>query len=317
MTSTPVAKPLKIDRLEISYRFESRNFFPVEFINDRLRDAVADNTARRLGFRSYPNSEKPSPRFAITLNVRPRRILVVETGIVEIGNGITCPYAKFEFNVQKLVVDDSSRASFHEAMFDLLPGGGYRELCENGYVLYAEFAADFESIDVTSIDAFSELTENGRWFPANSPRETISLGKNQGTREYSFTIYDKSKQERQKEGRLRRRQITRIEAKRRFNHTKIYRKIRLAELPTIENPFASLRIYESAKIAQALAASRHKNFLEAVQHRGIQEAFAGTRGSRRTSRFSLIEKCRVGWWAPESVWEGRDNAVREALELEQ
>lgn len=318
MTSNPVQRPLKIDRLELSYRFEPANFWPIGHIRAMLEDAIADSSARRVGVRRYPNSESPSERVAISLRVRPRRVLVVETGIVEDRNGDTRPYAKFEFNVQGLLVDESSRASFLLAMSDLLPGGGYRELCENGYVLYAEFAADFIGVDVAGLDAFSEEVEIGRWFPGSAQRETLSLGRESGVREYSFTIYNKTKQEREVEHRIRRRQITRIEAKRRFNHTKTYRKIRLGELASIENPFMTLRIYEAEKFQEVLAAARHQRFLDVAARDGVQNAFLGTRGDDRRRRLNLLEECRVQWWAPETVWgDGIDNAVREALELEQ
>jgi len=80
----------------------------------------------------------------------------------------------------------------------------------------------------------------------------------------------------------------------------------------------TLRIYEAEKFQEVLAAARHQRFSDVAARDGVQNAFLGTRGDDRRRRLNLLEECRVQWWAPETVWgDGIDNAVREALELEQ
>ncbi|MDA8259070.1 MAG: hypothetical protein M0Z99_26115 [Betaproteobacteria bacterium] len=200
-------------------------------------------------------------------------------------------------------------------MFDFMPGGGYRELCQDGYVLYAEFAADFSGLNVADYDAYSPRMVNGGWILPSGDLETINLDDGKRTREYAFTIYQKDQQEWEVHRHRRRRIILRAEAKRRFNHTPTYRKIRLAELPTIRNPFATLGIYERARLVEVFRAQGDRNFLEAAQRIGLQGAFAGTGGGNRARRERKLTLCHVDWWNPEQVWAGANDAVESALQL--
>lgn len=261
-----------------------------------------------------PSAAYSSQRISVPLFANPKIELCVETGITR-NRGNAWPYAKFEINVQRLSRNFIAREAFHLAMNDFMPGGGYQELCQDGYVLYAEFAADFSGLNVADYDAYSPHMVDGEWIHPSGNLETINLNDGKRTREYAFTIYQKDRQEWEVHRHRRRRVILRAEAKRRFNHTPTYRKIRLAQLPEIRNPFATLGIYERSSLVDVFRAARDRNFLEAAQRVGLQGAFAGTGGGNRARRERKLTSCHVDWWDPERVWAGASDAVETALQL--
>ncbi|MBK9522160.1 MAG: hypothetical protein IPO13_11225 [Rhodocyclaceae bacterium] len=311
-----IPRPLCIDRLELSYRFGANNLVAQGIVNDTMKMLVRVREARKLEPRRYPNCREPCERIAISLSRLPKRTLVVETG-KPFKNGSTWPYAKFEFNVQGLSRNDLARSSFHRAMNDLLPGGGYGELCEDGYVLYAEFAADFAGLNVAEFDAYSTQMKAGAWIKSPITRwlETINMNDGRSTRELAFTVYQKSLQERVVLHHWRRVLMLRIEAKRRFNHTKKHKHIRLAELPNIDNPFEGLGIYQRARFTNIFTSIRDQKFLDEIGHYGLQDTLSRTRGVDRARRERKLAACNEEWWNPAETWLGIDNAVLQAMNL--
>lgn len=276
----------------------------------------AHRLARHLKPRYYPNAE-PCKRIAIPLFRRPKLVLIVETGIPYI-NHIAYPYVKFEFNVQRLQCNDVARQAFHSAMNDLLPGGGYRELCQDGYVLYAEFAADFKNLAIANFDAYSPKMKEGEWFKSQASQqpETIYLTDGTKTRKHAFTIYQKSRQEREVLRHHRRREVLRVEAKRRFNHTPETQKIRLAKLSGITNPFEGLGIYDRTQLMEIFKSTRDRNFIAEAMRFGLQSTFAGMReGNDKDRRLRMLARCHIDWWNPAEVWSKREDAISEVLSL--
>lgn len=309
-----------MDKVAVSLRLGERNFDSLNIINDLLRLHVECGEAVRIGSRKYRNSRFPSSVFLVPLSHLPTRSslrLIVETGCATDWHGKYQPYAKFEFNVQRLAGDQEAKQRFQRVMLDLIPSGGYPVLLEDGYLLYAELSADFRGVSVESLDSFSPKMEESLYFYRNGILKTICLHDNKPGRIEAFCIYDKKLADREQRCRVRRGDLLRIEARRRFNRSPRYRTLKLHQLPTITNPFSDLRLYSRKRIDEIFTAARHERFISEVRGSGIQFALAGTRGADRERRIRMLEACRVDWWNPQHTWHGIHNAMTEALLLQQ
>jgi len=180
---------------------------------------------------------------------------------------------------------------------------------------FAKTAAAFSGLRVSNFDAYSTPMQKRRWIHPIGNLETINLNDGTSYREYAFTIYQKSQQEWDRYRHLRRGDVLRVEAKRRFNRTPRFREIHLAELPGIPNPFAALGIYNRARIDETFTAKNDRSFLDMAQHLGMQSAFEETGGANRERRERKLAACHVNWWNPQRAWRGRHEAVDTALQL--
>lgn len=308
---------LCLDKLAICCRFGADNFFPVQLIQTVMRDYARNRLASGQEPAGYANTRYPPLRCSVPLTTLPHTSLFIECGAAIDWNGINRPYAKFEFNVDRISRNEEARLRLHRVMRDFLPAGGYAELTEEGYVVYAEFACDIRGIEVATIDAFSPRMATGEWITSNaSPGPgTIYVRDGRQDRIEEFCIYDKKKSDFRRHCHLHRHTTLRIEARRRLNRTRTYREMRLTELGTINNPFESFAIYDRARIAQVLAADRHAGFLSSATRNGIQQAFAGTAGQDRARRLRMLDGCRLTWWSPQAAWADIHDAVSTALLL--
>lgn len=208
-----------IDRLELSYRFGKNTHFPVQVIDDllellRLRDDV---TVGKLKSGSHREGASYN-RCTISMKQYRGEKVTVETGTANNKWGIF-PYAKFSFNHARIFRHEGAMELFLSVMDDLLPGGGYQELIDEGNVLYAEYAIDFNFICMNEVDIFSPSMDRGDVYiiGADGNLETVSISNSkEKPRQLSFTVYDKKKQLRAKKAIIVRGGLVRIEAKRRF-----------------------------------------------------------------------------------------------------
>lgn len=316
MTLHVVAKALRMDKLAISLRLGERNFDSLNIINDLLRLYLEHGEAVRISSRRYRNTRFQSSVFLIPLSHRPTRSslrLVVETGCATDWHGKYQPYAKFEFNVQRLADDQDAKQRFQHVMLDLIPSGGYPVLLDDGYVLYTELSADFRGVRVESLDTFCPKMDESLYFYRDGALKTICLHDNKPGRIEAFCIYDKKLSDREQRCRVRRGDLLRIEARRRFNRSPRYRTLKLHQLPTIANPFSDLRLYSRERIDETFTAARHERFISEVRSSGVQHALAGTRGADRERRIRMLDTCRVDWWNPDDAWRDICNATTEAL----
>lgn len=240
--------------------------------------------------------------------------LYVEIGDVWIS-GSVYPYAKFEFNVSLLRRFAIARAFFHRTLNDILPTGGFRELVEDGFVLRAEFAADFTGAIMDEIDAFKDGIESSKVFSGHDGRRETMYLKTQLKAAPSFTIYDKKRQCAARTCFRLRREKLRLEAKVAFNQHPRRRHQKLPDLWTIPNPFSGLLILARSDLETVFAAERHQSFLAKARSGGIQSAFAGTRGSDRERRIRMLRHAAVPWWDPEQTWLAFRPAIEAAINL--
>lgn len=136
--------------------------------------------------------------------------LAPELGVATDRNGNRHPYAKFSFNVNRLAANEEARERFKLVLNDLIPPGGYSVLLEEGYVLYAEFSADFRG-QAESIDAYCPTLDQSLYFSATKlSRLSIFMTTDVGRPE-AFCIYDKKLADREQHSRIRRGPLLRIE----------------------------------------------------------------------------------------------------------
>lgn len=315
MTLQVVGKELIMDRVEVCLRLGKNNFVDLNIAQDVLQQYIHHDEAKHLQPRWYRNNSHPSQVVQIPLSNDWRHCLTVESGSAIDRNRIFRPYVKFVFNVRHLAANESVRNRFNSVMIDVIGSGGYPVLLQDGYVLYAEFAADFRGVGIESLDAHCPTLDQGRYFVRDGVIKTINLHDGRPGRPEAFCAYDKKQADWELRKHLRRGPLVRIEAKRRFNRTPTYRKLRLYELHRIPNPFASLRIYHRERIEQVFTAARHQGFLADVRRGGVQDALAKICGADRARRERMLENCRVDWWNPEQAWAGRFDAVGLALQL--
>lgn len=303
---------LSIDKLALSYRFGEGNAFPLQIIGDVMEDYIRDGRATRNQPGRYLNNcGRPATRSTVRLTTFPRATLFVEYGVAFGRDRKRHPYAKFEFNANRIATREATRDAFIRVMDDLLPAGGYSELIEEGKVLYAEFACDIPGVDVATLDAYSPQMRRGVWIKD----ETLYLTDGRAKRETEVCIYNKKLSDWKRHHHLRRRPMARIEAKRTFNNNRHLRELSLPELARIDNPFESLILYDRALIPQIFTAKRHASFLVKATPHGVQHAFAGTRGADRERRLRMLEECRLPQWRPDEVWGQVEEAIALACNL--
>ena len=306
-----------MDKIEVCLRLGENNFDALHIIQDTLSLYVERNEAFYLKPRHYGNIRYSlvvqipllPPDYPLSYN------LIVESGSARDWHGSSRPYAKFCFNVEGLSTNERACRRFLEILQDIIPSGGYADLLEDGYVVYAEFSADFRGVEVESLDAYCPSLNQSLYNFRDGVRKTINLHDERPGRPEAFCIYDKKRADREQHHRIRRGPLVRIEAKRRFNRTPNYRELHLNELHRIRNPFESLRIYDRNRIEQTFTAARHRNFLEQFQREGVQAALTGTRGADRDRRERMLDTCKVDWWNPEQAWAGKNNAILKGLLL--
>lgn len=315
MTLQVIGKELIMDRVEVCLRLGENNFVSLNIVQDILGQYIHHDEATHLQPRWYPNNQHPSQVVQIPLSNDGRHCLTVESGTAIDRNKAFRPYVKFVFNVKNLAINETARSRFNSVMADVIPSGGYQVLLHEGYVLYAEFSADFRGVGIESLDAYCPTLDQGRYFIRDGIIKTINLHDSRPGRPEAFCAYDKKQADWELRKHLRRGPLVRIEAKRRLNRTPTYRQLRLCEVHGIPNPFASLRIYDRKRIEQVFTAARHKGFLADVRRGGVQDALAKTRGADRDRRERMLENCRADWWNPEQAWAGRFDAVNLALQL--
>lgn len=313
MTYHVIAKDLRMDKLAVCLRLGDRNFDALHIINDLLGLFIERGEGMRLKSRRYQNTRYPSSVVQIPLCPNNSTKLIVESGCATDWNGIPRPYAKFEFNAQRLAIDYSAKNRFLSTLLDLIPSGGYPVLLEDGYLLQAELSADFRGIAIESLDAYSPRMEQGLYFYRGGALKTISLHDGKLGRPEAFCIYDKKLADKEQRHHIRHGPLLRVEARRRFNRTARYRTLKFHELPNIENPFADLCIYERSRIDEMFTAARHQRFLSAIHSSGVQAALSGTRGADRERRLRMLECCKASWWNPQRAWDGIYSAVTEGL----
>ena len=304
-----------MDKIEICLRLGRNNFDALNIVQDVLNQYIGRGEATHLKPRWYRNNRIPSKVVQIPLSTDRPQYLIVESGSAMDWHGGSRPYVKFVLNVQRLAANTEARRRFQEVLLDLIPSGGYPVLLEEGYVLYAEFSADFRGVEISTLDAYCPTLTDVRYFSRDGVTKTINLHDKRPGRPEAFCAYDKKQADWDQHRHLRRGPILRIEAKRRLNRTPTYREIRLGELHHISNPFAGLKIYERARIDGAFTAARHQTFLAHVQRAGVQAALAGTRGADRGRRERMLEACRADWWDAEQAWARARDAVVTAVQL--
>jgi len=301
---------LLIDKFEMSLRLGENNFVTLRFFEDILRDYVQRGEALYGGRIKYSNNRRGSKLHTIYLLPDRRCNLAVEMGVATDRNGRHYPYVKFSFNVQRLSSYPDAGRQLRVVLSELSSNGGDTNLLDDGYVLYAEFSADFRGVSIESIDAYHPTLDTSLYFFRNSEIKTINLHGQRPGRPEAFCIYDKALADREKSVRIRRGPFLRIESKRRFNRTPTYQQLQLEGLHSIPNPFRELRIYDREAMESTFTAARHKSFLTKVRQQGVQAALAGTRGADRDRRERMLdEHCRVDWWDPERTWAGRHHAI--------
>jgi len=310
MTLPVGPQPLSIDKLEMSLRLGRNNFVTLGFLANMLQIYVRRGEARYQRPIQYSNNGRGS-RFH-TIYLLPNRMcsLGVETGVATDRNRRHHPYVKFSFNVQRIRSFPDAGRRLRVVLSELSSNGGDTSLFDDGYVLYAEFSADFRGVEVESIDAYHPTLDTSLYFSRHSAIKTINLHDQRPGRPEAFCVYDKGLAEREKPVRIRRGPFLRIESKRRFNRTPTYQQLQLEGLHSIPNPFRELRIYDREAMESTFNAARHRNFLTKVRQQGVQAALAGTRGADRDRRERMLdERCRVDWWDPERTWAGRHHAI--------
>lgn len=319
MTLTVVAKELIVDKIELSMRYEVNDFEAINFTAYLLRHLfVNEGRAVEVPRRRYPNNRIPPYAVYIPLAAGHGQYLYVECGSARNWHGTVTTYVKFAFNPNRLLVSTIAQMRFNEVLLAIIPSGGYSVLLEESYVLYAEFSADFRGVTSQSIDAYCTHLRNSRYFPDTGTIKTITLYDDRPGRHEEMCIYDKKESDWNRYRHLRRGPLTRIEARRRFNRSADTRELRLRDLRdlrAIENPFASVRIFDRALIANTFTAKRHAAFLAQAQCRGVHAALIGSRGADRERRERMLQNCQVSWWNPMDAWPGVVDAVNRVLLL--
>lgn len=229
MITRPDTIRYSIDKLELSYRFGKNSHIPVYTINDLLEQLHlrGDVTVgkRKSGSHRVGSSFNSC---IITMKQYPFETIYVETGAVKDrtakNQGDCFTYAKFVFNHDRITKHEDANTLLHSVMLDILPGGGYQELIDEGHILYAEFAIDLNFIRMHEVDIFSPLMDRGRvYFGNDGSLETVSISNSEDEhRESSFTVYDKARQLKANKAYITRGALVRIEAKRRFqSHSEV------------------------------------------------------------------------------------------------
>lgn len=314
MTSGVHLKSVGLDKTALSLRFGKDNYDPLHEIQDRVTNLVSCRTGKRLKPRWYGNSRFPSTRTEFSVSTVGGTV-EVETGVADDYFRIARPYARFEFNVQRIASGDYARTRFREIMDAIIPHGGYERLCNEGYVNKVEFAADFLNQVPEAIDGYYPRFQHFIYYHRDGACKTINLINSEKNRTKEISIYDKWRSDKERLNHIRRGQILRIEAKRTLNRDPDYRELHLGELETLPPPFARLRVFDRSRIERVFSASRHRSFLEHVRENGTQSALARNRGQRKEKRLQMLSDCEVDWWNPEEVWERRHDAIRQGLAL--
>jgi hypothetical protein len=316
MTLNVVAKGLIMDKIELSMRYEEGNFEAANITEYLLRHQFVNaGMAFQVPRQRYPNNRLPPYAVCIPLCREHGQYLYVECGMARNRRGTQTAYVKFGFNPSRLLANEIAQSRFKRVLIDIIPSGGHLELLEDGKVLYAEFSADYWGIRSECIDAYSPRLGHSLYFPDSGATKTIVLHDDRAGRPEQICVYDKKASDWDRFRHLRRGMIVRVEAKRRFNRTPNTRGLRLRDLPGIENPFASVRIYDRELIASTFTAQRHATFLTQAQRQGVHAALTGTRGADRDRRERMLENCEVSWWNPEVVWTSALDAVNRVLQL--
>jgi len=219
MNTRPNTIRYSIDKLELSYRFSENNHIPVQIISDLLKQLHLrdDVTVEKI----KSGSHRVGSSFnscTIAMKQYPYETIYVETGTAINKHG-RFPYAKFSFNHDRIFRYEDVTDFFLSVMLDILPGGGYQELIDEGNILYAEFAIDLNFIRMHEVDIFSPSMDRGDvyFIGAGGNLETVSISDSkEKPRRSSFTAYDKKKQLRANKAYITRGALVRIEAKRRF-----------------------------------------------------------------------------------------------------
>jgi len=308
---------LGMDRIKLGLRFGEDNFAPNMMINDCLDFYEGSFGAQRLRARRYPNNPARPRRTRIDLPGLVYASIVVETGTAIDRNRRRQPYATFAFNLNRLLFCTESRCSFHRVFEDLVPGGGYRVLIEDGFVLYVEYEIDFMRINMQDVEVFHPLTMAGdRIGPRGMPPETIYLKKLR-ERTPNYCIYDKALQLRRKTNRRARTSRVRVEARLRLNANPCLRATRATTLATLDNPFRDLHLYEKPALEWIFATSRHRNFLERIHDVGLQAALGRKDNADRQRRIRMLEGARAPYWEPAKIWEEQHRtAIQELIALQ-
>ena len=316
MTLNVVTKGLIMDKIELSMRYEEGNFDAINMTEYLLRHLfVNGGLAIAIPRRRYPNNPIPPYAVYIPLSANHGQYLYVECGSARNWHGTVTTYVKFAFNPNRLLVSDIAQMRFKEVLLAVIPSGGYSVLLEDSYALYAEFSVDYWGVASESIDAYCAHLENSRYFPDTGAIKTMTLYDGKPGRPEEICVYDKKGADWDRHRHLRRGPLVRIEATRRFNRSPRTRELRFHELPSIENPFASVRIFDRELIANTFTAKRHAAFLAQAQRQGVHAALSGTRGADRERRERMLESCEVSWWDPEGAWRGALAAVNRVLQL--
>jgi hypothetical protein len=282
-------------------------------IDDSLLHYEESSLATRLRAQPYKDVTHPPRRSKIELPGRHFATLFVETGVAWNNSG-RFPYANFEFNLEKILSCGETRRSFLRVMQDLLPGGGYADLVDDGYVLFIEIAIDFEKVRIAELEFFHPHMHSGqRVGDESAPPDTIYLDPRQAGKA-SICIYDKRKERRRTHRPLRRSRV-RIEARWRFNHTPRLRETRIHELVSLDNPFEDLLILDRERLHEVFHARRHTNFLRNVQAHGLQQALQGRGNVDQERRIRMLQQAVVPWWNPQAIWQGRQAAFESIATL--
>lgn len=316
MTLHVVAQQLVVDRLELSMRYEEGNYEALGITKYLLKHLFIDEgLAIQIHRRPYSNNRFPPYAVHIPLSGRHGEYLFVECGYARNWHQTITSYVKFTFNPSRLLANETARGEFKDALLAIIPSGGLQVLLEESYVLYAEFSADFRGVKSESIDAYSPNLEHSRYFSQGGAPKSIVLHDDKPGRQSEISIYDKKQADWVKYLHLRRGPLVRIESKRRFNRTPSTRRLRLHDVHRIDNPFASVQIYDREIIANTFKAKRHTRFLAQAQSLGVHAALSGTRGADRERRERMLEDCVAEWWDPQLAWSGVSNAVSGVLSL--
>lgn len=309
----PISGYLTIDRVKLGFRFGENNPLPKAMINDCLKAYERAGRANRCRVQPYGDSVLPPRRSKISLPGLTRASINVETGA---GKG-KYPYAAFDFNLNRLLACEESKNSFRDAFCDLVPGGGYEYLVENGFVLYVEFAIDFNRAEMRDVEVFHPRTTLGnRVGEPSSPPETIYLY-GSSNRIPDFCIYDKAKQLRMTTDRRVRTFRVRVEAKLKLNVNPCRSKTQVVTLHKLGNPFSNLRLYSSPALDTIFSADRHRSFLEKARRIGLQAALGGKDNADRARRLRMLEDARLSYWCPNGIWEEQHQiAIQELIDLQ-
>lgn len=305
---------VRVDKIAITLRFAEDNFIQLHEIQDRISNLVHCRIGKNIKPRWYKNNRYPSMRTVFEIS-RLGGTIEVETGVAYDYSRKRRPYARFEFNVYRIVRGNYSRARFRELMLEILPCGGYEMLCSQGYVNYVEFAVDYENMRPELIDCYHPGLCCFGYFYKDGICKTINIYNSNARRTREIAVYDKSLSDKERLHHIRRGQLLRIEAKVRLNLDGAYRKLRFHELGNVPSPFAGLRIFYRSRIEQAFAADRHHAFLSHVRRNGVQSALANRRGRRRELVINRLDQCEADWWDANVVWELRHDAINEGVAL--